>query len=222
MDREQQQVLALAAVAQCGFLVHQLAIHGVVSQDKFRTAVHSLFVLNPGSTEAVFGSVRALRLGLETLKDFLGGNDSFLNPSESLRYFLGLLHLESQLSARPRVQQQIRSELECLLQQQDAASFAEEPLRLRELARLYRSTLSLLPFRIHVRGDMNHLKNEHVADKIRILLFAGVRAAFLWEQLGGSRWHLLLRRGQWQRCTRALLAMPDSDGQGPAPGPPAG
>lgn len=210
MTQDQQQAVALAGVAQASFLVHQLAIHGVVAQDKFATAVHSLFVLNPTSTTAVFGSLRQLRLGLETLKDFLGANDSLLNPSESLRYFLGILHLQGQLSARPGVQQQIRSELERMLARQTVTAIIEDPPSLRELARLYRNTLSLLPFRIHVRGDMNFLKNEHVADKIRILLFAGVRAAFLWEQLGGSRWQLLFKRGRMERLTRTMLADPDA------------
>ncbi|MEZ5557402.1 MAG: DUF489 family protein [Pseudomonadales bacterium] len=42
------------------------------------------------------------------------------------------------------------------------------------------------------------LQREQTAEEIRALLLAGVRFAWLW-QLGGRRWHLILRR-------RVLLA----------------
>jgi high frequency lysogenization protein len=36
---------------------------------------------------------------------------------------------------------------------------------------------------------------------VRALLLAGIRAAFLWRQLGGRRWKLVLqRRRLLQRC----------------------
>ncbi|MEY4642371.1 MAG: high frequency lysogenization protein, partial [Pseudomonadota bacterium] len=89
------------------------------------------------------------------------------------------------------------------------AELAEKPEAIRELSRLYQGTLSTLPFRIQVRGDMNHLKNEHTACRIRALLFAGVRAAVLWRQVGGKRWHLLLQRKRIARdVTRLLHKLP--------------
>ena len=51
-------------------------------------------------------------------------------------------------------------------------------------------------FRIQVAGDPDLLKRESVADTIRAELLAGVRFAWLWQQLGGRRWHLVLRRRQ--------------------------
>ena len=200
-----QQVIALAGVAQAAVLVHQLAVHGVVAQDKLATAVNSLFALDPANTLDVFGSLRQLRLGLETLKELFGSYDSLLAPGEGLRYFSGLLHLESQLKSRDAMLGQIRKDLERLQQRYPAITIVDEPAALRELAALYRTTLSTLPFRIHVRGDMNYLRNEHVAEKVRILLFAGVRAAFLWHQVGGRRWHLLFSRGSLAAEVDTLL-----------------
>ena len=204
MDR-QSQATALAGVAQSAVLVHQLALHGVVAQDKLATAVRSLFILAPTDTISVFGSIRQLRLGLETLKDLLGTYDALLAPREGLRYFSGLLHLEAQLQSRTAMLAQIRTDLQRLQTRYPLEAMAEEPLALRELAAIYRSTLSTLPFRIHVRGDLNYLRNEYVADKVRVLLFAGIRAAFLWRQLGGRRWHLLFRRGNLAAAADELL-----------------
>ncbi|MGK0404322.1 DUF489 family protein, partial [Alcanivorax borkumensis] len=39
-----------------------------------------------------------------------------------------------------------------------------------------------------------HLQDDNKAARIRALFLAGVRAAFLWHQLGGRRWHLLFQR----------------------------
>ena len=41
---------------------------------------------------------------------------------------------------------------------------------------------------------MRYLQQSANAAKIRTLLFAGVRAARLWRQLGGSRWQLVFGR----------------------------
>jgi len=37
------------------------------------------------------------------------------------------------------------------------------------------------------------------------LLLAGIRAALLWSQAGGTRWKLLFERGKMQREAEALL-----------------
>ena len=203
LSKQQQQMVALAGAAQAAVLVHQLALHGIVAQDRFTTAVNSLFALDPKETVEVFGSLRQLRAGLETLKEILGSYESVLAPSEGPRYFSGILHLEAQLTSRQSMQERIRLELQRLQSRYPKEALSEDATALRELASLYRSTLSTLPFRIHVRGDLNYLRNEHVADKVRVLLFAGVRAAFLWRQLGGHRWQLLFKR-------RTLAANVDS------------
>ncbi len=205
MSDQQQQLIALAGVAQSAVLVHQLALHGIVAQDKFATAVHSLLMLDPPGTLEVFGSLKQLRLGLETLKELLGSYESVLAPAEGPRYFSGILHLEGQLKSRTSMLAHIRIELLRLQKNYPGEQIVEEPAALKDLAALYRSTLSTLPFRIHVRGDLNYLRNDYVADKVRILLFAGVRAAFLWRQLGGRRWQLLFRRGRLASGVEQLL-----------------
>jgi high frequency lysogenization protein len=61
-------------------------------------------------------------------------------------------------------------------------------------ADLYEQCLSSLQPRIIIRGLSEHLQNPSNICKLRTLLLAGVRAAMLWQQLGGRRWHLFFRR----------------------------
>ena len=64
------------------------------------------------------------------------------------------------------------------------------------LAGIYLDTLGTFRFRIRVQGEPARLQDEDNAARIRALFLAGVRAAFLWHQLGGRRWRLLFQRKQ--------------------------
>ena len=66
------------------------------------------------------------------------------------------------------------------------------PLYSNFLSLLYRKTLSTLKHRIRIAGKIQFLKNEIVSNKIRVLLFAGVRSAVLWHQLNGRYWRFFV------------------------------
>jgi len=209
MQRQLEQTLALAGIAQAAFLVHQLAHHGVVAHDKLATAIDSLFVTHPKRAEEVFGTTDRVHLGLQVLQELLTGNSAVFTPSEVMRYMMGLLYLQYKLSGKTRMLDDISRGLDAIKVQFPDGGLAEKPEAIRELSRLYQGTLSTLPFRIHVRGEVNHLKNDHTACRIRAVLFAGIRAAVLWRQVGGKRWHLLFQRKRIARdVTRLLHKLP--------------
>ena len=54
-------------------------------------------------------------------------------------------------------------------------------------------------------GNPTYLQNSHTANKVRALLLAGIRAAILWRQVGGKRWHLLIARNRYQKACQQLL-----------------
>lgn len=209
MDRQLQQTLALAGIAQAAFLVHQLAHHGVAAQDKLGTALNSLFVTHPKTAEDVFGKTDKLHLGLQVLQELLTGNSAVFTPSEVMRYMMALLYLQYKLAGKPRMLDDIGKGLAGIGVQFPDGDYAAKPEAIRELSRLYQNTLSTLSFRIHVRGEVNHLKNDHTACRIRAVLFAGIRAAVLWRQVGGKRWHLIFQRKRIARdVTRLLHKLP--------------
>lgn len=204
VERELEQTLALAGVVQCAAMTVQLAHHGMAPAERFATALESLFVTHPRHAEDVFAGIGSLRLGLETLRELLSGNRSG-SSGEVLRYVLNLLHLQGRLAQRRDLLNRIAEGLEQINRQGYEQPYSANPQVIRQLAKLYQDTLSTLPFRIQVRGDMQRLQNELVAARIRVLLFAGVRAAVLWEQRGGRRWHLLFSRKRLARHCETLL-----------------
>ena len=55
------------------------------------------------------------------------------------------------------------------------------------------------------QGEQRFLEQDVVGNKIRTMLLAGIRCLVLWEQLGGGRFELLLRRRAYQKAAEGLL-----------------
>jgi len=198
----QEQLTALAGVFQAAALVNKLAHTGQVSDASLSYMLQTLLVRNPASTIDVYGGDDlGLNDGYKLMQAILERNTDNL-PRESLRYVVGMLSLEKQFDRRddlleiagqriPKIEQQV--ELYGLSSDNIASSFGG----------LYQDTISTFKQRIQVHGDMRFLQQEATAAKVRALLFAGIRSARLWRQLGGRRWHLLTKRGSMLNELRA-------------------
>lgn len=192
------RTLALAGLFQAARLTQQLAREGRAEPEALAASVNSLFMLNAATTAEVFGGASGVAAGLKFLRDKLTGATG-PGDMEVARYVVAILHLERQLEKRPEVQDAIRRGIEAAESQakSSAAEAGDEPLPLRtveKLAELYTQTISTLGPRILVDGEQGYLANSLIAAKVRGVLFAGIRAAFLWRQLGGRRWQLLFQR----------------------------
>jgi len=205
MDRKLRQCLALSGVAQAAYMVRQLGENGMVGQDKLNTLVKSLFITNPHTTVEIYGSVSRLNLGIQVLQEILRNEEGTLKDPQVLRYFLGILHLERKLSANRKMLDEVGDRLATLSPAHLDDPGLAGPGLLRQLAEIYQVTLSTLPFRIQVSGDVKFLKNEEIADRIRAVLLGGIRSAVLWNQLGGRRWQLLLFRKKMDRHLLYLM-----------------
>ena len=198
----QEQITALGGVFQAAALVDKLAHSGQVSDAALAYMLKTLLVRNPETTLDVYGGDDlGLRDGYKLLLAVLERETDNL-PRESLRYVVSMLSLERQFSRRddlleiagkriPKIEQQV--ELYGISSDNIASSFGD----------LYQDTISTFKQRIQVHGDMRFLQQEATAAKVRALLFAGIRSARLWRQLGGRRWHLLTKRGSMLNELRA-------------------
>ena len=198
----ERQALALAGVAQAARLVDQISRTGSYPLEFLEPTVHSLFEFEADSVEDVFGGVPGVKLGLHNLSMLLANRQAEENR-DVVRYVFGLLYLERKFSTNPEMMSVVRSRLE-------HASFRAEHFagHVHELCHsisgIYQDTLSHLTFRIKVTGSAQHLQNPQNADLIRALLLAGIRSAYLWRQLGGCRWKLLLQRRKLLRAAQNL------------------
>jgi high frequency lysogenization protein len=205
----EQEIIALAAVAQCAAMVDKLATKGEADPRQLATSVNPLLVLDPPSFSDIYPNLTNLSYGFRTLQDAFSNNRPNSN-SAVLRYTLGLLHIRGSLERNKPMQGQIRDTLASIgfldgeevsgLSSVDdidqALKHEHDKLIIGQLAELYQDTISTLSYRIQIQGKAEHLKNEEIANSIRAVLLSGIRSAVLWRQLGGRRWRLLIYRNK--------------------------
>lgn len=198
-----ERVIALAGLFQAVSLVNQLARTGSAPQPEFETMLRSLFVTSPQNAAEVYGSHLELDLGLRSLLNQMG-DDLSLRNSDKTRYAVNLLQLERLLHKKPAVLQRIAEGLASMEQQLAHYELGHNNVTAR-LADIYLNNISTLGPRIMISGEHNYLDNPDTANKVRAILLAGIRAAVLWRQCGGSRWQLLFKRRAILKQAASLL-----------------
>jgi high frequency lysogenization protein len=204
MNPTQEQLIALGAVFEAAFLVDKIAKSGQINEAALGCMLGSLLIRDPQNTLEVFGGDDlSLRDGYRALVSALERDPAALQR-DSLRYALVLLGLERKLAKRGDLLEVIGTRLDQIqLQVQHFGPIHENVIAAS--GSLYQDTLSTFTQRIQVQGDMRHLQQPSNASKIRAILLAGIRAARLWRQLGGSRWQLVFSRRKLLNELYALL-----------------
>lgn len=188
------QAMALAAVFQACYLVDQLANTGEASTAEMEVCIGALLNQNPESLADLFGSEQNLEAGVDAMTVLLGEHkDSELFRATTLVSTIAVLNIERQLNSRPVMLQNIAEGIDNATRQAEHFSVIHDNV-FANIAALYQQTISTLSQRIQVKGNPIYLQQPGVAERIRCLLFAAVRSAFLWRQLGGKRYHLVVYR----------------------------
>lgn len=198
-------MLAFAGIYQAAALVHQLSTQGKSDTDALSATLNSLFIENPETTEAVFGGFAGLTLGMRTLKTQMNG--SAPNEQRNLQltqYVIGMIALENKLSKQPELVDRLFKKLSVPESQRKHFGLIHDNT-LAGIALIYTDVVSQMHPKIMVRGSHGYLSQPAIANRIRAVLLAGIRSAFLWKQVGGSRWQLLFKRGGYLRAADACL-----------------
>lgn len=197
------RTLALAGVFQATELVRQAATHGTWSGFAARASLDSLFQVQSESVEQVYGGMDRMRLGIETLIQVLQGQNQTL---DTLRYAVSLLQIERKFRRQSGMQARVGEALARIgAQYANLEEHERQDRQAEDIANLYAETISALQPRIVVQGKPQYLQAERTVNWIRTLLFAGLRSAVLWNQLGGGRWSLMFGRRQMLRDAQGLL-----------------
>ena len=198
-----ERTMALAGIFQATELVRQAANHGTWSGFAADTCLDSLLAIDADTVEEIYGSVNGLRLGAETLVSVLQGERRYM---ESLGYAVSIMQLENNFRRKSSMQADIGSELQSITTIDDGLELHEiKDLQAEKIAELYTRTISTLSPRIVVNGRPQFLQVERTVNWIRTLLFAGLRSAVLWRQMGGGRFSLMFGRKKMLEQARTLL-----------------
>lgn len=188
------QSIALAGILTASRLVDDIATQGQCNQHHQAALLQSLFKLDAINTLAVYGDASHLKPGIQLLDNI---NDNSQQPvvATCMQYAMSLFHLAKQLSNDTNLQSVIKQRLMALQTPESldgwlSADFVEP------VANVYVDTIGSLAVRIQVKGQSEHLQKEGNANHIRSILLAGIRSAYLWNQLGGNRLQLFMSRRQ--------------------------
>ena len=203
MGALRDQTLALAGVFQAARLVQQVARRGMAEASPLEASVQSIFVREARSAETVYGGATGVQLGLRMLCRQLGGGAGD-RDLELTRYVVAILQQEQRMRRRRALLNRIAERLDQAVTQ--ARFFpVTHPNVMANLAGIYSETVGTLKAKIMVYGDQDHLGNADNVNRVRAVLLAGLRAAVLWRQRGGTRLRLLWHRRSILQEARELL-----------------
>lgn len=195
------RVLALAAIFQAVSLVRGLAQDGDCDDEAMTASLASVFKLESDSAAEIFDGSRGVRYGLRVLIEQIEGEQRDLHLFHML---VNVMKLERSLARDRGANQRLGAAL-VDMQRQLRHFPVTHPTIMARLADLYCANLSRLRPRITVVGNPLYLQQPKLAERVRALLLAAVRAAVLWHQLGGRRRHLLFRPQREVMVARGML-----------------
>ena len=154
----------------------------------------------------MFGNDEAnLRLGLETLMAVLNSSSRQGMGAEMTRYTLSMMVLERKLSGNKSALDTLAQRIGQLDRQLAHYELGSETIT-SAMAAIYVDVVSPLGPRIQVTGSPAVLQNPLLQSKVRATLLAGIRAAVLWQQVGGGRFQLMLSRQRLLREAKTILS----------------
>lgn len=185
-QREKQRTLALAALTQACALIETIAQEGKCDHAQFACCMDAFF------DETYIGE-RAFFTGAVKAKRLLQGHE-VPYAKHILTHSATLLTLEKKLSKQAHKLHQISEGVQRIEKQ---IQYFNDPYHgniLSATAHLYGETISEMKPRLIVRGKPEHLQQVHNTEKIRCLLFSGIRAAWVWRTHGGNTLRLVFGR----------------------------
>jgi len=203
MTTIENQTLALAGIFQSAALIEQLAYKGELNQAAYDCSFDSLFTIEASSVIDAFGDLAGLSRGLRAAAQYLGGENQ--QSAKNVAYYvLSMLKISLRLKRNQKMADAIQTGLQTIAVQTSDFELSRGSV-VSKIDGLYQDTVSAINPRVMVRGEQNYLGNPDNAGKIRVLLLAGIRAAVLWHQLGGSKWKLMISRKKYVRSANQIL-----------------
>jgi len=200
---QQDRTMALAGVYQAVILVKEVANTGNIADAQLAPILETLFRFDANKVIDVYGDNNTIKKGLNALRGQLSGNKQTIDM-EITRTIINLLNLEKLLNKSPQMMDKLGAELETTQNKIDYFHITHDNI-VASLADIYQQNISPVGPKIMIPGKEIYLSQTKNANKVRALLFAGIRSAVLWKQCGGSRWQLLLSRKKYIESAEQLL-----------------
>jgi high frequency lysogenization protein len=202
-DNMYEITLALAAMIQSASAASDFAQSGKMDEKIFQTSLHSIFQTEPKSISDIYDGIENLKLGLEKLQELFSSKDNRMQ----MKYLVSIIQLQKKIMTNRKSRDYLEKRIEQIKKQVNFFSLTH-PTVISNLADAYLETVNPFRFRIMIWGHKKVVNIQENMEKIRVLLLAGIRAAVLWRQVGGSRWQLLFSRSKIREVAKNCAINP--------------
>jgi len=192
-SKQQDKTLALAGIFQAANLVDSLSTVGQVPEDSFAESINSIFQTNPRSVSDVYDAECQAKLGICALQMALSTSRD-KSASRWLAYSKALIRVEYVISRRQTLHALIKSRVEHQKRHLGLFDSVTSHSVISKLGSLYVDTAGQSRYRVIIHGQPSLLMSPAQKEKLCAVLFAGIRSAHLWRELGGNEWELMFRK----------------------------
>jgi len=184
-------IMALSALIQSAFFVEKIATSSKEIDNDVKILLESIYKTETFSAENIYGHKRNLSIGQNVLKNILNGNNE-IYLMNTQKYALSIILIQKNISKIKDLQDLIRKKIDNYNENSMMATNFEDLISYSE--RIYTEYIAIIRPRVIISGKKEFL--EANSSLIRALLLSGIRAAFLWNYHGGSKWQLMFRRSE--------------------------
>ena len=194
-------IMALSALIQSAFFVEKIATSSKEIDNDVKILLESIYKTEIFSAENIYGHKRNLSIGQNVLKNILNGNNE-IYLMNTQKYALSIILIQKNISKIKDLQDLIRKKIDNYNENSMMATNFEDLISYSE--RIYTKYIAIIRPRVIISGKKEFL--EANSSLIRALLLSGIRAAFLWNYHGGSKWQLMFRRSEiLNKCNKFFI-----------------
>jgi high frequency lysogenization protein len=191
MHTDQERAIALAALSQITYCIQRITYDGIIEDQLIAPCLYSLLQVDADNVESIYDLPGSVTTGAQKI---LKKSPHDHQTWERFRYIELLMRYEKKLHQQQHqaLLTKLRQQMLTLIAQCEHED-STDSYPVAQFASIYIETIGQIKPRILIHGQKVHLQDHHFQCYIRALLLAGIRAAMLWHQLGGSRWLILWR-----------------------------
>ena len=182
-------IISLSALLHSSYLVNKIATTGKNFSNEAEMLIRSIYETNTFDTKSIYKNYNELHDGYVILKKILTGNTDI--PLITMqKYALNMILIQKNINKINDLKYLIRKKIDNCQENSMMATNLGDLITYTE--EIYVECIGIIRPRVVVSGKKEYL--EENSSLIRALLLSGIRAAFLWDYYGGSKWQLMFRR----------------------------
>ena len=182
-------IISLSALLHSSYLVNKIATTGQNFSNEAEMLIRSIYETNTFDTKSIYKNYNELHDGYVILKKILTGNTD-ISLITMQKYALNMILIQKNINKINDLKYLIRKKIDNYQDNSMMATNLDGLITYTE--EIYIECIGIIRPRVVVSGKKEYL--EENSSLIRALLLSGIRAAFLWDYYGGSKWQLMFRR----------------------------